>query len=121
MNEGLVLERKPLAALVASEKPSSVTKKGEQYLFDQRVITALGQALPEDMRQRLRLPILFYLSSDSPDSCSCPDESALAALQLLGEVSPLRTMQGDRFWVSRPIVYAIMRKYPTVIQIVMGV
>jgi hypothetical protein len=29
-------------------------------------------------------------------------------------------MQGDRFWVSRPIAYAIMKKYPTAVQIVMS-
>ena len=28
--------------------------------------------------------------------------------------------QGRQFWVSRPIVYAIMKKYPTLVQIVMG-
>jgi hypothetical protein len=50
----------------------------------------------------------------------CPDAPALAALQLLGEVSPLRTLQEGRFWVSRPIAYAIMKKYPTAVQIVMG-
>jgi hypothetical protein len=50
----------------------------------------------------------------------CPDETALAALQLLGEVSTLRTFEGGRFWVARPIAYAIMKKYPTAVQIVMG-
>jgi hypothetical protein len=50
----------------------------------------------------------------------CPDDTAFAALQLLGEVSTLRTFEGGRFWVSRPIAYAIMKKYPTAVQIVMG-
>jgi hypothetical protein len=50
----------------------------------------------------------------------CPDDTALAALQLLGEVSTLRTIEGGRFWVSRPIAYAIMKKYPTAVQIVIG-
>jgi len=45
---------------------------------------------------------------------------ARAALQLLGEVSTLRTFEGRRFWVSRPIAYATMKKYPTAVQIVMG-
>ncbi|HOX34724.1 MAG TPA: DUF61 family protein [Methanoregulaceae archaeon] len=121
MNEGLVRERLPLALLLSSEKPSSVTRNGELYQFDRDLIENLEKVLPDDLRHRLKLPIFFYLASDTPDSCSCPDEAALSVLQLLGEINPLRTMQGERFWISRPIVYAIQKKYPTMIQIVMGV
>jgi uncharacterized protein (UPF0216 family) len=120
MNEGLVNTRKPLSVLLAEEKPVSVTKNREPYYFDKTVIKSLGRILPEDLHRQLKLPILFYQSPDIPDSCSCPDALALAALQLLGEVSTLRTMQEGRFFVSRPIAYAIMKKYPTAVQIVMG-
>jgi uncharacterized protein (UPF0216 family) len=121
MNEGLVALRKPLSVLRAEQDPVSITRKGEIYHFDASVIGTPGTALPEDLQRHLRLPILFSSSPDTPGSCSCPDETALAALRLLGEVSTLRTFSGDRFWVSRPIVYAIMTKYPTAVQIVMGV
>jgi uncharacterized protein (UPF0216 family) len=121
MNEGLVSLRKPLSVLRAEQDPVSITKKGETYHFDASVIGALKTALPEDLQRKLRLPILFTSSPDTPGSCSCPDETALFALQLLGEVSALRTFTGGRFWVSRPIVYAIMTKYPTAVQVVMGV
>ena len=120
MNEGLVQQRERLSVLLTEKEPVSVTKKGDTYHFDPAVIRALGSALPEDLRRKIRLPVLFYMSPDTPGSCSCPDEAALAALQILGEVSTLRTFTGDRFWVSRPIVYAIMKKYPTAVQIVMG-
>ena len=120
MNEGVVSQRKSLAFLLAEKDPVSVTKKGDTYHFDLSVIATLGKALPEDLQRQLRLPVLFYSSPDVPDSCMCPDEAALAALQLLGEVSSLRMFEGSRFWVSRPIAYAIMKKYPTAVQIVMG-
>jgi uncharacterized protein (UPF0216 family) len=120
MNEGVVTQRKSLTALLAEKNPLSVTKKGDTYHFDPSVIATLAKALPEDLQRRLRLPILFYASPDTPGSCRCPDETALAALQLLGEVSTLRTFDAGRFWVSRPIAYAIMKKYPTAVQIVMG-
>ena len=120
MNEGLVKERKSLFVLLKEKEPVSVTKKGDVYYFDKSVLATLKKALPEDLQKQLRLPVLFYASPDTPDSCSCPDAPALAALQLLGEVSTLRTFQENRFWVSRPIVYAIMKKYPTALQIVMG-
>jgi uncharacterized protein (UPF0216 family) len=120
MNEGVVTRRKSLAVLLREKDPVSITKKGDEYHFDSSVISTLGKALPEDLRRQLRLPVLFYASPDTPGSCSCPDEMALAALQLLGEVSTLRSFEGGRFWVSRPIVYAIMKKYPSAVQIVMG-
>jgi uncharacterized protein (UPF0216 family) len=120
INEGVVTQRKSLAVLLAEKNPLSVTKKGDTYHFDPSVIATLGKALQDDQKRKLRLPILFYLSPDVPDSCMCPDEAALAALQVLGEVSTLRTFEEGRFWVSRPIAYAIMKKYPTVVQIVMG-
>lgn len=120
MNEGLVRERKSLAFLVREKDPVSVTKKGDAYHFDRSVIATLGKALPEDLQRYLRLPVLFYCSPDTPGSCSCPDAAALSAFQLLGEVSTLRTFDGGKFWVSRPIAYALMNKYPTAVQIVMG-
>ena len=121
INEGVVTQRKSLLVLLAEKDPVSVTKKGDPYHFDPFVIGILGKALPEDLQRRLRLPVLFYASPDTHGDCSCPDETALAALQHLGEVSTLRTFDGGRFWVSRPIAYAIMKKYPTAVQIVMGV
>ncbi|OPX62531.1 MULTISPECIES: DUF61 family protein [unclassified Methanoregula] len=121
MNQGIVKERKRLAALLAEETPQSVTKGDEPYYFDRAVLDVLAKGLPEDLHRRLRLPVFFYASPDTPDSCSCPDDAALEALQKLGEVSTLRTMQGDRFWVSKPIAYALLQKYPTAVQIVMGV
>ena len=120
MNEGVVSQRKSLAVLLLEKDPVSITKKGDAYHFDSSVIAILGKALPEDLQRQLRLPVLFYSSPDVPDSCMCPDETAFAALQMLGEVSTLRIFEGGRFWVSRPIVYAIMKKYPMAVQIVMG-
>jgi uncharacterized protein (UPF0216 family) len=120
MNEGVVMQRKSLAVLLAEKDPLSITKKGDAYPFDPSVIATLGKALPEDLQRRLRLPVLFYASLDVPDSCIYPDETALTALQLLGEVSTLRTFEGGRFRVSHPIAYANMKKYPTAVQIVMG-
>jgi uncharacterized protein (UPF0216 family) len=120
MNEEVVSQRKSLAVLLAEESPVSITKKGDACHFDPSVIATLGKALPEDLQRQLRLPVLFYSSPDVPDSCMCPDETALAALQVLGEVSTLRMFEGGRFRVARPIAYAIMKKYPTAVQIVMG-
>lgn len=120
INDSVVSERKRLSLLLREEHPSSVTKGGDRYDFDRDVLLRLEQALPAVMQRRLRLPILFYFDSAVPDSFFLADEAAVQALQDLGEISTLRRMQGGRVWIAKPLVYAVMNRYPTVMQIVMG-
>lgn len=120
INDGVVAERKRLSRLLREEQPSSVTKGGSWYDFDRDVLLRMGQAVPEELQRRLRLPILFYFDSTVPDSFFLADEAAVQALQSLREISPLRRMQGGRLWIAKPLVYAIMNRYPTAVQIMMG-
>jgi len=120
INDGVVSERKRLSLLLREEHPSSVTKGGTQYDFDRDVLARLGEALPSVLLRRLRLPILCYFDSTVPDSFFLADETALEALQHLEEISPLRRMRSGRLWVAKPLVYTIMNRYPTAVQIVMG-
>jgi uncharacterized protein (UPF0216 family) len=120
INEVLVRDRKSLAALLLETTPCSFTKKGEPYRFDRSIITPIGQNLPEELHNRLRLPILFFMSPDVPDSCWCMDSTAFDALVLPGEISSLRIREEGKFWVSRAITYAILRRYPTAVQMVVG-
>jgi len=120
INEGLVTERKSLARLLNEDSPSTVTKSGREYAFDREVIRRLGMRLPADLHDRLFLPIVFRFTPDVRDSCYLADPAALLALQHLGELSRMRTMQKGRVWVSSVIVYAMMNAYPTAIQIGMG-
>ena len=100
--------------------PVQPQKNGEPYFFDRGVIAVLGKGLPAELHLRLRLPMLFFMSPDVPDSCWCADAAAFAALITLGEIGRLRTMEEGRFCVSRAIAYAIARKYPTAVQVLMG-
>jgi uncharacterized protein (UPF0216 family) len=104
----------------SQEHPSSITKGGGEYRFDRDVLLRLEQALPGELQRRLRLPILFYFDSSVPDSFFLADEAAMQALQSLEEISLLRRMRDGRLWIAKPIVYAIMNRYPTAMQIVMG-
>ena len=119
INEGLVRDRKTLFRLLGEEVPCATTKDGEPFFFDRTVIAVLGENLPCELHTRLRLPILFFMSPDVPDSCWCADGAAFETLMLLGEISRMRTMENEKFWVSRAIVYAIAQKYPTAVQVVM--
>ncbi len=120
INESIVIERKTLAAVYKEETSSARTKSGKEYPFNRQALKALWDQAPPDIRDRLKVPILFHFDMDVPDSCYVTDEVAIRALQSLGEISLLRTPQKGRVWVSRAIVYAMIRKYPTIIQIVMG-
>ena len=120
INDGVVAERRRLSELLREERPSSVTKGGNRYDFDRQALLRLEQALPGELQRRLRLPILFYFDSTVPDSFFLADEAAVRALQCLEEISPLRRMQGGRLWIAKPLVYDIMNRYPTAVQIMMG-
>ncbi|QYZ78907.1 DUF61 family protein [Methanofollis formosanus] len=120
IKDGLVAEKKSLARLLTEPSPSAVTKGGKEHVFDREVIRTLGERLPEKVHHRLMIPITFYSTLDVTDSYYLRDETAFRALQALGELSEMREMREGKLWVSNAIVYAMMRKYPTVIEIGMG-
>lgn len=120
INEGVVAERKALITLIKEKNPISKTRGGKEYLFAKEVITLLQQRLPKELQNILKLPILFFFDADVKDSCYINDETAMKALHNLGELSHMRTMQNGKLWISTPIVYSLMKKYPTAIQIIMG-
>jgi uncharacterized protein (UPF0216 family) len=119
MNDGVVSERKTLARLLTEVPPVSVTKAGKEYRFREEMIKYLGEHLPAGIHSQLKLPILFFFDSTVNNSLFLVDEPAFRALLHLGELSPLREMEDCRLWVGKPIVFAMMQKYPTIIQIMM--
>lgn len=119
LNGGIVAERKTLEQLMKEESPATVTKTGRDYRFRKDIVRSFGERLPLPFHAKLRLPILFYFDSRVHDSCFLVDEPAFRALVQLGELSPLREMEAGRLWVGKPIIFSLMRSYPTLIQIVM--
>ena len=120
INDGVVAERKRLSELLRASHPSSVTRGGKEFAFDKITIHLLGERLPGSLHTRLKLPIIFYFDSTVADSFFLTESAALEALQLLGELSDLREMIGGRVWVGRAIVYAIIRRYPGAVQVMVG-
>jgi uncharacterized protein (UPF0216 family) len=119
INRGIVAERGRLTDLLAEDRPTAVTKDGTEYRFDKNRLAEFASGIPEPLQRRLRMPILFYCSADVPDSCMLTDEAAVEALRVKNEISALRSFEDGRLWISKPIVYAILRRYPTLFQIVM--
>ncbi|MBP2146112.1 uncharacterized protein (UPF0216 family) [Methanofollis sp. W23] len=120
IKDGLVAEKKSLARLLTESSPSAVTKGGKEHAFDREAVQMLGERLPEKFHFRLMLPVTFYSTLDITDSYYLRDETAFRALQALGELSEMREMREGKLWVSNAIVYAIMRKYPSLVEIGMG-
>ncbi len=119
VNDGVVARRRRLSELLCEDHPSSVTRNGSEFAFDREAIRVLGEKLPQRLHSRLKLPVIFFFDSRVPDSCLLTDEVAFEALQILGELSRFREFSGGKLWVGRAIVYAMMRKFPTAIQIMM--
>ncbi len=119
INRSVVTERRSLTDLVVMDRPALVTKGGGEYRFDKKTLILIGNALPADLSRNLRLPILCYFDSAVGDSCFITDPYAFEALKILKEISPMRGMTDGRLWIGKTIVFAIMRKYPSAMQIVM--
>jgi uncharacterized protein (UPF0216 family) len=119
INDGVVVERPRLLTLITSDRPRSVTRGGKEYCYDRDTIHLLDEKLPPGLKAALKVPVIFYFDSNVADSCFLTDGVALECLQVLGELSRMRTMNQGKLWVGRAIVYSLMRKYPTVIQIMM--
>ena len=120
INEGIVEVRMTLAELLTEGTPSSVTKEGKEYRFNRDLLRELGRRLPEPLHRRLRLPLLFRFDPDVKDRCLLTNPAAVEALKVLGEIGPMRQLRDVKLWVGRGIVYSLIRKYPTLVQMVMG-
>lgn len=119
INDGVVAERMPLSRLLEMERPTAVTRGGREFIFEKEVVRRLGAVLRESLHPLLRLPVVFYFDMEVADSCMLVDEIALAAFQELGDLSRDRRMDGGKAWVGRALVFGLVRKYPTAVQIMM--
>lgn len=57
LNRGVVANRKTLSQLLLEERPSSVTKSGDEYLFNEQIIEMLAEKLPGEIHDNLKFPI----------------------------------------------------------------
>ena len=120
INDGVVAAQQSLAALLSAEDPKVPTRGAGEHHFSRETLGTLAGKLPRELRESLKLPILFFFDTGVQDSCYLADGTAVEALQVLGDLGPARRLTGGRLWVARAIAFAIFRKYPTAVQFVMA-
>jgi uncharacterized protein (UPF0216 family) len=89
MNEGTVAARKTLGELLGEPVPATVTRGGQEYRFDRRVLETIAAAVDSHTKRHLKLPVLFFCDTAVTDSCFIDDETAFLALRQLGELSEM--------------------------------
>jgi uncharacterized protein (UPF0216 family) len=117
INSGIVVNKEPLRKLAGSDFPMTQTKDGSAYYFDAKVIKKLAEELPEPM-QTTRLPLSLYSSLEVRGSVYFAERSSLDMLKCLGEVPKNAYLIDGKYWMGKTIAKDIMRRYPTVLQIV---
>ena len=120
INDSVVGGRKTLASLLAEENPRGRTRGGGEYHFNRETPASLGERLDEGTREALKIPVIFFFNVDVRDNCYLTDETAVQALQALGDLGEERRLTNGRLWLARAIAYAVARKYPTAIQFAMA-
>jgi len=119
INDSIVSGRRSLSDLLTEEDPKAVTKGGGECHFSRETLAALAGGLSGEIRENLKLPVLFYFDTDVRDSCYLADEAAVEALRILGDIGMGRRVTAGRLWVARAIAFTIARKYPTAVQFAM--
>ncbi len=118
LNKNLVTEQLTLSKLLKMKEPKTLTKTGDEYLFDLSTLQKLSQATPVMFHNRLKLPIYFYNDLRVKDSCFLVDEVAAKVLKSTNDLDSMYDFLNDKLWVSKPIANDIAIKYPTLIQFV---
>jgi uncharacterized protein (UPF0216 family) len=118
LNRNLVKQQIPIDKLLKMEIPKTVTRGGEDYMFDSQTLRMFSNSIPQIYHRRLQLPIYFYRDLRVKDSCFLSDEVAVKALKHTKDLEFGYNFSDGKLWLSRPIAFDISRKYPTLFQFV---
>jgi uncharacterized protein (UPF0216 family) len=117
INSGIVLKKKTLADLVSEDLPKTQTKDQSVYYFNLAALTRLENELPSSLHSLL-LPISFYVSLDISGNVYLADKPSLSTLKHLGEVPEKAELVDGKYWIGKSLVSDMIRRWPTVIQLV---
>jgi uncharacterized protein (UPF0216 family) len=118
MNKNIVARQQPLSQLMEMESPFAETRGGDEHRFDRSSLENLASNLPDEIIEKLKIPIFFYFSVKVSDSCYLTDENAFLALKATNDLNPMYRFREGKLWISKPIAFEIHNKYPTLVQFV---
>lgn len=115
-NRSTVTRGRPLRELLAEQEPAAEARDGSVHRFEPEVLERLADQLSPIARVDLKLPITFYLSHKTDDSCYVADDGAIEALQQLG-IGQAEPRKG-KLWMGTAVARGFAKEWPTVAQFV---
>ena len=112
VNGGIALERKPLEHLLAERIPSTVCRDRSEYRFDPFVLRDLAGQLPPAVRQRISLPLLFFVDLDDGERCFILSADTLAVLRAVGVLRGRHEVIDRRLYLDRGVADAFISRFP---------
>jgi len=102
-----------------SDEPSVKTLGGVHY-FSREELEKLSEILPERLRKRVTLPLVFRRSIESSESIYFLDGGEVEAetVKLITGLKFLPSLRG-RYYTYKPVISLIVSKYPSIL--VLGV
>lgn len=112
VNGGIVQERKPLEHLLAERIPSTVCRDRSEYRFDPFVLRELASLLPPEIRERTRLPLLFFVDLDDGERCFILGADTLAVIRGVGVLRGRHEVIDRRLYLDRSVADAFIARFP---------
>jgi uncharacterized protein (UPF0216 family) len=118
MHSGLVIKRKTLDKLLKEERPACSTRDGNEHLFDEDVLSRMGESLEPEQHSRLLLPINVFIDMKVKNQCYVEDEVAATALRKFeGYDRAYRFIEG-KMWLPLSITVELLGKYKGALQLI---
>lgn len=114
INKGIVTRKKRLSALLKEEKPQCITREGDTYEFDRKILDQIASALEKG--QDISLPITLHFSSRMQDHCYIDDETAASTIRKLEGFGEAYRYHDGKMWLPNSVAYSLMQKYGTAFQ-----
>ena len=120
LNAGLVVERKSLARLRTEAKPACRTREGDEHVFERAALDALARVLSSEEAERLRLPMIVFVTGDLADSAYLSEEIAAKALRALEGFGSAFPYRDGRMYVPHSLAVDLVRRSGGTVQLAFG-
>lgn len=114
INRHLAVKRPTLKELLKDEKPNILLQDGDKHYLRKKELEEIGEILPEEYHDRLRLPVYIEMSS-SKYGRGTARVAGYPECLLLAKVLE-KEFEGDTMFVYKPEIRILRKKFPTTTQ-----